>query len=92
MKYILSLSTEIYLEQRNLSKELIESNIPQNKLKINLNEFNIIWTMKQMSQLQKIFLLWNKFRKYQDQQKRIKQTILMRPYKILVLEKNKEKR
>lgn len=92
MDYVISLSTEIYLEQRNLNKALIEKGIPQNKLSINLNEFNIIWSVKQMMQLQKILVAWNLFQKFQDQQVRIKQTILMRPHKILVLEKNPEKR
>lgn len=92
MNYVLSLSTEIYLEQRNISKELIFSGEAQNKLKINLNEFKVVWTMKQMAQAQQLFLKINQFSKFQDQQKRIKQVILMRPHRLIFLEKNPEKR
>ena len=92
MNYVLSLSTEIYLEQRNISKELIFSGEAQNKLKINLNEFKVVWTMKQMAQAQQLFLKINQFSKFQDQQKRIRQVILMRPHRLIFLEKNPEKR
>jgi hypothetical protein len=46
--------------------------------------------MKQMSQAQNFFMLWNQFSKFQDQQQRIKQNILMRPHKIISLQKDPE--
>lgn len=92
MEYVLSLSTEVFFEQRNLSKALIEKGLPQNKLSINLSEFNVVWSVHQMMQLQKILVAGNHFQRFQDRQTRIKQTILLRPHKVLASEKDPERR
>ena len=90
MEYVLQISTEARLEQNSLTTELISQNQPENTLRIDLKEFNVVWTREQMAQVSNLFQFWTNFEQIKKKRQRIRETILFRPVLPIRRCKNKQ--